>query len=61
MKLLDYIQKHYSGNQRSFAKAQEVAPQQVTKWLKMECIVVDGVLYSPRRDLASVKLKETTK
>ena len=50
-RLSDYIQKHYSGNQAAFAKSQDVAPQQVTKWLKMKCIVVDGVLYSPRREL----------
>ena len=51
LELLGYIQKHYGGNQAAFAKSQEVAPQQVTKWLKMNCIVVDGVLYSPRRVL----------
>jgi len=49
--LVDHIEKHYGGNQAAFAKAQDVKPQQVTKWLNMECIVVNGVLYSPRRTL----------
>lgn len=51
MKLKDYIEKHYGGNQAAFAKSQDVNPQQVTKWLNMDCIVVDGALYSPRRTL----------
>jgi hypothetical protein len=56
VKLLDHIEKHYSSNQAAFAKAQGVKPQQVTKWLNMNCIVVEGVLYSPRRELIKVKL-----
>lgn len=51
MQLIDYIKAHYAGNQAAFAKAQGVKPQQVTKWLNMECIVIEGVLYSPRREL----------
>lgn len=51
MKLIDYIEKRYGGNQATFAKSQDVKPQQVTKWLNMGCVVVDGVLYSPRREL----------
>ena len=53
MKLLDHIQKHYGGNQAAFAKAQDVKPQQVTQWIKGKFIVVDGVLYSPRRTLSA--------
>lgn len=49
--LIDYIQKHYSGNQAAFGRAHGVKPQQVTKWLDMGCVVLDGVLYSPRREL----------
>lgn len=52
MKLLDHIEKNYSGNQAAFAKSQGVKPQQVTKWLNMRCVVLDGELYSPRRKLA---------
>ena len=51
MKLNEYIKNHHNANQASFAKSQHVTPQQVTKWLKMGCVVVDGVLYSPRREL----------
>lgn len=51
MKLADYIQEHYGGNQAAFAKAQGVKPQQVTQWINKEFIVVDDVLYSPRREL----------
>jgi hypothetical protein len=55
MKLIDYINKHHGGNRTRFAEANETRPQQVTKWLRMECIVIDGVLYSPRRELAEVE------
>ncbi len=51
MKLIDYIKEHYSGNQAAFGRAQDVKPQQVTKWLDMSCVVLDGVLYSPRREI----------
>lgn len=51
LELIDYIQEHHSGNQAAFGRAQGVKPQQVTKWLDMGCIVVDGKLYSPRRDI----------
>ena len=49
--LIDYIALHHSGNQAAFGRTQGVKPQQVTKWLDMGCIVVDGKLYSPRRDI----------
>ena len=49
--LKDYIQKHYDDNKACFARAQGVKPQQVTKWLDMSCIVYEGKLYSPRREL----------
>ena len=51
MNLLDYIQKNYGGNQAAFAEVQSVKPQQVTQWIRKGFIVVDGVLYSPRREL----------
>jgi hypothetical protein len=51
MKLLDHIEKHYSGNQAAFAKAQKVKPPQITQWINKNYIVVDRVLYSPRREL----------
>lgn len=51
MQLLDHIAAHYGGNQSAFARAQGVPRQQITKWVNMGCIVVDGKLYSPRREL----------
>ena len=51
LELIDYIELHHSGNQAAFGRAQGVKPQQVAKWLDMGCIVVDGKLYSPRREV----------
>jgi DNA-binding transcriptional regulator YdaS (Cro superfamily) len=51
MSLLDYIAVNYGGSQSTFAKAQGVQPPQVTQWIKKKFIVIDGVLYSPRRIL----------
>ncbi|MGP3141444.1 hypothetical protein [Serratia nevei] len=48
MKVINYIQKNFGGNQSEFARAMDVTPQQVTKWIKGDWIVVDGKLYSPR-------------
>lgn len=59
MKLIDYIKKRHCGNQAAFAASQGVKPQQVTKWLNMDCVVVDGVLYSPRRSLEPEKRPKT--
>lgn len=49
--ILEFIDLHFDGNQRAFAAAQGVKPQQVTQWLKKGFIVVDGELYSHRRKL----------
>mgnify|MGYP000285979023 FL=1 len=51
MNIKDYIATNHNGNQANFAKSQGTTPQQITKWVNMKCIVVDGVLYSPRREL----------
>ena len=49
--LLEYIDKEFGGNQAAFARAQHVKRPQVTQWLNKDFIVVDGALYSHRRDL----------
>tara|TARA_R110002050_G_C8538086_1_gene479304 strand:- start:3 stop:191 length:189 start_codon:yes stop_codon:yes gene_type:complete len=49
--LSQYIKKEHSGNQAAFARIQGVSPQQVTKWLNLDCVVVDSKLYSFRRVL----------
>jgi len=51
MGLLDYIAVNYSGPQADFAKAQGIKPPQVTQWINKKFIVVEHVLYSPRREL----------
>lgn len=54
MNLSDYIKKQYGGNQTAFAKDNNVKPPQVTQWINKNFIVVDGVLYSPRRELNKI-------
>ncbi|WP_336431675.1 hypothetical protein [Providencia sp.] len=58
MTLTEYINTYYAGNQSAFAKACEVKPQQVTKWINGNFIVVNGELYSPRRELPFVSCSE---
>ncbi|MCV3264917.1 hypothetical protein OGZ01_30440 (plasmid) [Vibrio harveyi] len=52
MKLQQYIDLFYDGSNTDFAVAQGVKPQQVTQWKNNGFIVVEHVLYSPRRELA---------
>ena len=49
--LTEYIARQHSGSQLDFAKTNCVMKQQVTQWIAKNFIVVDGVLYSPRREL----------
>jgi len=51
MRLKDYIKDKFNGSQMAFATAQGVKPPQVTQWIDKGFIVVDDVLYSPRREL----------
>ena len=46
-----YIAERFNGSQAAFAAAQGVKPPQVTQWLNKDFIVVDDMLYSPRREL----------
>lgn len=48
--LRGYIEDKFK-TQVAFAKAQDVEPAQVTQWLNKDFIVVNEVLYSPRRNL----------
>jgi len=50
IQLKNYIADNYE-SQRDFAEKQEVLPQLVTKWLKGGYVVIDNVIYSPRRKL----------
>ena len=58
MELTEYIDKNYGGNKTEFARAVGVKPPQVHQWIEMKCIVVDGVMYSPRRELPPIELKK---
>lgn len=51
MPLSEYINTHYGGNKAAFARACNVLPQQVAKWINMGCIIVNEKLYSPRREM----------
>lgn len=52
MKLSEHIDLFFNGNKSAFAKSMSVTPQQVTKWVNDDWIIVDGNLYSPKRELA---------
>lgn len=58
MKLIDYIDKYYGGNKSEFARVNDVLPQAITKWIAGDYIVIDGVLYSPRRELKEKELNK---
>tara|TARA_R110000772_G_scaffold154265_1_gene265237 strand:+ start:492 stop:719 length:228 start_codon:yes stop_codon:yes gene_type:complete len=45
MKITDYIQERHKGNTSAFARTQGVRQDQVARWLKRNCMVVDGVVY----------------
>lgn len=45
MKLSDYIQEHHNSNKSAFGRTQGVRQDQVARWLKRNCMVVDGVVY----------------
>ncbi|HHR6028032.1 TPA: hypothetical protein ACS70J_000251 [Providencia alcalifaciens] len=58
MTLIEYIGKYYSGSQAAFAASCGVKPQQVTQWINKGFIVVEGALYSPRRELPTISSSE---
>nr|WP_147195986.1 helix-turn-helix domain-containing protein [Pantoea sp. CCBC3-3-1] len=51
MPLTEYIAARFGGNQSEFARHVGVNRQQVTRWINEGFIVVDGILYSPRRNI----------
>jgi len=50
MNLKKYIEGNHK-SQREFAEKNKVSPSQVTQWLKKDVIVINGKLYSFRRQL----------
>ncbi|WP_239670867.1 hypothetical protein [Vibrio variabilis] len=51
MKLEQFIERHFEGNQSWFARHMDVERQAVTKWINGGWIVVGGRLYSPKREV----------
>jgi hypothetical protein len=51
MNLRKYIETYHANSQAAFAAAAGVQRQQVTQWINKKFIVVNGILYSPRRVL----------
>ena len=45
MKLTDYIKEHHNNNQSDFARSQGVSQSQARRWLKRNCVVIDGAVY----------------
>ena len=45
MKLNEYIQTHHNGNISAYAKTLGVRYDQVSRWLKRDCMVIDGKVY----------------
>lgn len=45
MKLTNYIAEHHDGNISAFARTQDVRQDQVSRWLKRNCMVIDGLVY----------------
>ena len=50
MPIKEYIALMYE-SQAHFARVQGVAPAQVTQWINMNCIVINEIIYSPRRNI----------
>jgi len=61
VKIVDYIDLYFEGNKSAFARRMNVTPQQVTKWVRDGWIILDGQLYSPRRELASGEMMQNIK
>ena len=47
MKLKEHIDNHpiFNGNISAFARVQDVSPTQIVRWVKMDCIVIDGEVW----------------
>ncbi len=45
MKLNDHIEQYHKGNNSAFARSIGVSQHQVQRWLKRDCMVIDGKVY----------------
>ncbi|WP_118986295.1 hypothetical protein [Photorhabdus sp. CRCIA-P01] len=51
MLLTEYIDRNFHGNKAEFARHMGVDPQHVNKWINGGWIVVNDILYSPKREI----------
>ena len=51
--LQDYIDKKY-GTSKAFADAVGVSPQHLSKWKKVDYIVIKNAMYKKMRDLPKI-------
>jgi hypothetical protein len=56
--LKEYIGTNHNGNTSSFARSQHVSESQARRWLKRNCIVIDGVVYCEVSKQALIKNKQ---
>lgn len=47
MKLKQYIEEHHGGNVTAYARSYGTTKQQMQKWLKLDCRVIEGIIYRP--------------
>ena len=57
MKLTNYITEHHNSNTSSFARSQHVSESQARRWLKRNCVVIDGCVYC---EVSKANKKEST-
>ena len=47
MELKKYIEEHHGGNVTVYAAEYGTSRQHMEKWLKLDCRVIDGIIYRP--------------
>tara|TARA_R110000787_G_scaffold272267_1_gene379638 strand:- start:187 stop:366 length:180 start_codon:yes stop_codon:yes gene_type:complete len=45
MKLNEHIKTHHNDNNSAYARTLGVSQHQVQRWLKRNCVVIDGIVY----------------
>ena len=45
MKLINHIKEQHNGNLSAFGRTQDVRQDQVARWLKRNCVFINGVVY----------------
>jgi len=47
MKLKHYIEQQHNGNVSAFARENNMSIVQANRYIKYECIIINGVIYKP--------------